>query len=344
MFLGSLFPSNYDVVIVGAGPAGCIAAKTLSRDYKTLLIDWSRIPRDKPCGGLLVEESIDFVKKLDISESVFSSPKTVNMKYLDWNNGLEKNQSRGFLNISRKEFDHWLLKMAKDNCRISSNTKFINFDENSESVNVLIEKDSRKRIIKTKYLIAADGALSFIRRRFANRDIRYYFAVQEWVKHSEMEDFVFILDNDVTDFYSWLISKGEYLVMGSAIQRNTNLNERFELLKKKLKEKMNIDVKHAKREGSIIARPSSINDIILGNDRVMLVGEAAGLISPSTGEGISFALRSGHACAKALNEDFSAASDKYKELCEQLVEEIKDKLKKANMLSSVERRREFMVA
>src|SRR3989338_8444796 len=342
MLFNNIFSKSYDVVIVGAGPGGCILAKTLSKDCKTLLIDWSRIPRDKPCGGLLVEESKEFAKKLNMPDDVLSSQKTVNMKYIDWDNNLEKTKKRDFFNVSRKDFDHWLLKMAKNSCKVSSNTKFIDFYENPENINVLVEKYSRKRIIKTKYLIGADGALSFIRRRLAHKDMRYYFAIQEWIKNPQLEDFVFILDNEVTDFYSWLISKGEYLIVGSAIQRQTNLNQRFETFKKKLKEKMNMEGRNVIREGSIIARPASINDIILCNEKIMLVGEAAGLISPSTGEGISFAMRSGEACAKAINESFDNASARYGELCEPLVEEIKDKIKKANILGIPEKRKEFM--
>jgi flavin-dependent dehydrogenase len=65
-----------------------------------------------------------------------------------------------------------------------------------------------------------------------------------------------------------------------------------------------------------------------------LVGEAAGLISPSTGEGISFALRSGEECARALNTNITDALQEYIRLCKPLVSEIVSKMGKAEGLSN----------
>ena len=56
------------------------------------------------------------------------------------------------------------------------------------------------------------------------------------------------------------------------------------------------------REGAFLLRPGSISSIITGNEYCALVGEAAGFISPSSAEGISFALKSAYHLASALNE------------------------------------------
>ena len=48
---------KYDLVIIGAGPAGCILCKELEQKKKILLIDGVKFPRNKPCGGILVKES-----------------------------------------------------------------------------------------------------------------------------------------------------------------------------------------------------------------------------------------------------------------------------------------------
>jgi flavin-dependent dehydrogenase len=68
----------------------------------------------------------------------------------------------------------------------------------------------------------------------------------------------------------------------------------------------------------------------------------AGLISPSSGDGISFALTSGYNCALALNEDFSGAASRYRHLCNPLVKEIKDKIRKSEIISDPARRGEFL--
>ncbi|MEM5798986.1 MAG: colicin M resistance protein CbrA, partial [Candidatus Aenigmatarchaeota archaeon] len=81
-------------------------------------------------------------------------------------------------------------------------------------------------------------------------------------------------------------------------------------------------------------RPQSSLDCTLGKGRVLLVGEAAGLVSPASGEGISFALRSGYNCAKALNANFKNGLIEYKKLCQNLLDEIETKIKRAKILSN----------
>lgn len=55
---GNLHQNEYDVAIVGAGPAGCAAAFTAAtKDLRVCLIDKSELPRDKLCGGLVTERS-----------------------------------------------------------------------------------------------------------------------------------------------------------------------------------------------------------------------------------------------------------------------------------------------
>jgi len=68
---------NYDVVVVGAGPSGSTAAKTLAEHgVNVLLIDKERFPRDKPCGGGLPLRTLSrfpYIEKLHAIESYSSS-------------------------------------------------------------------------------------------------------------------------------------------------------------------------------------------------------------------------------------------------------------------------------
>lgn len=76
--------------------------------------------------------------------------------------------------------------------------------------------------------------------------------------------------------------------------------------------------------------------IFLGKDNVFLIGEAAGLISPSTAEGISFALRSGKYCAETFNKGNNL--NYYKKMCEVLKKEIQEKYTKLKILQAPEKR------
>src|SRR3989344_2518431 len=96
---------GYDVVVVGAGPAGCMAAYNFGGDFSILLNDSKRLPREKPCGGVLVSEAKDFLDRFSVPASVFVYPKELDITYLNLNNGSESTARKAFLNVDRRRFD-----------------------------------------------------------------------------------------------------------------------------------------------------------------------------------------------------------------------------------------------
>jgi geranylgeranyl diphosphate/geranylgeranyl-bacteriochlorophyllide a reductase len=334
----SQLASSYDVVIVGAGPAGCFAAKTLSDDHKTLVIDRNVFPRSKPCGGMLVPESMDVLKQFHPPETIFTHPKKLSLSYLDWDNNLESSTSRGFFNVSRERFDYWVFQMMRDSpARHITETKLIDVVSKKGGVELTIKQDA-KRTIKAKYLIAADGHDSFIRQKIAKNGVTKYLAIQEAVEKNPDNYATFIYDNSITDFYSWIIPKRSFTLVGSAIPLGSY--SRFELFKRKLFDKLGFSTT-GRVEAAMILRPKGLDEVCLGEGNVLIAGEAAGLISPSTGEGISYAVKSGLNAAIAINNNSSDALGEYKKLCAPLMDEISKKNVKASILSSPEKRKQF---
>ncbi|MCK4592349.1 FAD-dependent monooxygenase [Candidatus Parcubacteria bacterium] len=334
--------NEYDIIIVGAGPAGCCVAKFLSNEYNILMIDRSRLPRDRSCGGLMVEEAQDFIKDWKLPKSVFSYPKYLDLKMIDWNNDLEIDIKKKLWNVSRKDFDYWLLKKSQNDVQFSFETKFLQFEKKRKNIEILLEINNKRKVIKTKYLIGANGPFSNIRNSLVKKPMRHYVAAQYWLKHKNIYNSAyFIYDNEITDFYSWIIQKKDNLILGSALEKDSNIKNKMRILRNKFKKKFNITGNVFKKEFAILSRPENKKDIFLGNDKIFLVGESAGFISPSTGEGISFAMRSGYNCAKALNENFEKPFSLYKEFSENLINEIKRKIDKSNALSDPEKRVEM---
>jgi len=317
---------EYDIVIIGTGPAGCITAYYLSKKYKTLLLDRSDFPRDKPCGGLLIEESREFLKELKIPSYVFSRPKYLGVKYIDWDNNIEISQKRKIENISRKKFDYWLLKLCRKNINFSPKTTFLRYRKEKGGLKVFIKKNGKESTINTKYLVLATGSSLLIRRIFTDKKINYYLVIQWWLRtNKKVKDFILIYDNKITDSYSYLIQKGDYLIAGTGLIPGDTEGKMKDFIEK-LKKRLNISGKIIKKEAAIVLNPRSVKNILLGDGNIILVGEAAGFISTNASEGISFALRSGYNCAKALNKSFKSASKKYRSLCKPLIKEIKDKI------------------
>jgi len=335
---------RYDVVIVGAGPSGASTAGYLSNALSTLIIDRNSLPRDKPCGGILKEDALDFLRGFDIPDEVFLEPKKIDLKYLDWDNGAELKQNRYLLNVSRLKFDEWLISLIGDYVAYSARTELIDFVERGDHIDVTIEKNNIIKEIKCNYLVGATGASSFVRKRLIKKvPPNNYIAVQEWIKNVDgINEFLYILDREITDFYSWVIPKGNLLLIGSAFPTGDNAyKKRFELLKKKMEEKLEISGPVYKKEAALLIKPRTVRDICLGNHNTLLVGEEAGLISPTTAEGISFALKSGYNCAKAINK-MGTVLEAYKDSSNDLIEDIKNKLKKADVLFNPEKRPDLL--
>ena len=82
---------RYDTIVVGAGPAGIMAALHAAERGNVLVIDASSLPRDKSCGGMLHELSLEALAPYgDVPESIVVRPRTVHFRYVDWDRGIRK--------------------------------------------------------------------------------------------------------------------------------------------------------------------------------------------------------------------------------------------------------------
>lgn len=333
---------GFDVVIVGAGAAGCTVAANLSDNLKVLIVDSKDFPRKKACSGILVTEGIDFFQN-NLDKSVLMQPNPLDIQYFDWNNSTQKVSKKGFFNTDRFALDNFLFDpvRSKKNVSFIKNTNFVEFTTTADKLYkvVMLESNGLVKPVITKYLVGCDGALSNVRRKIDFKNIKFYIGMQEFIKSDiPLDKAYFIFDDEITDFYAWVIPKKPFVEIGALLDPRDS-KEKFLLFKKKVNEKFKISGDGIVNS-AIALRPSSINDICLGKDSVLLCGEAAGLISPSSAEGISYALRSGRNCAYAINSGKGPLKE-YSRLSKDILDRLATKFEKSKFISDKNKRKKL---
>lgn len=315
----------YDIVIVGAGPAGSTLARLIGHKYKVLLIDKRDLENENPqnhtnkcCGGLLAPDAQKMIAKLGlgIPKDVLVDPQLFAVRTIDLTNNLERLYQRYYYNMDREKFDRWLVSLLPGGVDKKFNALFKNFTEIPGGYVIRYMFNGQEISAKTRVIIGADGAFSKIRNSI-RKNINMpetYIAIQEWFEcSSQMPYFTAIFDEEVSDFYSWIIPKENHLLLGAALRPRENTWEKYDHLKTKLTQ-MGFNFKNKiKTEGAYIYRPKKISQFYVGRDEIALVGEAAGAISPSSAEGISYALESALYLAQSLEVGIEGFLDRYKQ-------------------------------
>ncbi len=296
---------TYNVAIVGSGPAGASAAYVLaSQGVRTVVIEKERLPRYKVCGGGVVRRALDALP-VDIRQIIEREFPSVKIGFLDADLYFSPSRSRSIVAmIMRDKFDHLLVRAAQErSAEIIPECKVEEVSWRRDAV----ELTTSKGTIAAQFVIAADGAASVIARRAGWKDHRVLAPALEYeiTVPPELQD---ILSQAMRfDFgfvprgYGWVFPKREHLSIGiGALSPRGGPLGLKRMLEQYLKF-LGIDqMSRMERHGyviPVIPRPGP-----LVRNRVVLVGDAAGLADPVTGEGITHAIVSGQAAAKAIIE------------------------------------------
>lgn len=329
---------EYDVIVCGAGPSGSTAAKYLAENgLNVLLLDKSNFPRSKACGGGLCEHISQFkyiLEKLtendcdnDLLESIctqgviFSPTLKFKTEYIS-DNPL-------FYNIRREKFDHELVKFAVNagaKFRELSEVKEISIEPNKGAV-----KLANGEKISCKVIVGAggcfDSAAKYLRKKEGlpedwGRDLGFSVVEEFDVDEKFIRDKYGIENSSLIHLkhaelsgYGWVFAKNKLLNIGyigfkheiKKIDIKKEFNNYLELLKKT--EYLPSHIKSKKLRGAPIPYQGPMQKTY--SDRLVIIGDAAGFVSPLTGEGIHYAIDSGKIAAETIlkafeKDDFSA--------------------------------------
>jgi geranylgeranyl reductase family protein len=316
----------YDAIIVGAGPAGSSAAIYCSKvGLNTLLLDKSIFPRDKICGDALSGKSVKILEELDLLQDldklngaivnriIFGNPNHSECE-LHLNKSLNKRHiSHGFV-IPRKIFDNYLFNKASDVSEVESgfNVNDLIYDKNQ----VIGVKGKSASGEEKKYygniVLGADGPYSIVSRKsgYYNSDMNYT-AVGLRCYYENVDDLTDQIElhyvHETIPGYFWIFPAGNKkanigvgLLKSKAKKKKHNL---YQIMEQVIDSK---NFKHRFKNASALEKPKGWN-LPFGNTKrknhgngFLLLGDAAGLVDPFTGEGIGNAMESGKIAAEVI--------------------------------------------
>jgi flavin-dependent dehydrogenase len=305
----------YDFAIVGLGPAGATAARLLSSRYSVLALD--KKPAEsgsggftKPCGGLLAPAAQKALAAQGLSPppDIMAVPQLSSVEVIDLQSRLVRCYPRHYLNMDRDKFDRWLVSLIGNGAALEQGAVFTGAERENGGFTVAYRADGAEKRARARFLVGTDGAASAVRRGFFPRfRVTSYTAIQEWYALPAAPApaarlfYSCIFDSGLTSACAWSLPKNGAFILGGAFAPKHALAS-FRALKERLSASADFPVRGARTrvEACAALRPAPFRVCAGGGEAgegVFLAGEAAGLISPGSFEGISYALESGRRLA-----------------------------------------------
>jgi geranylgeranyl reductase family protein len=303
----------WDVAVVGAGPAGASAARAAARaGARVVLLEKSALPRYKTCGGGLIGLS-----RAELPEG-FDLPVRQRIDAITFTQQGRRMRTRRERSgellalVNRADFDHALAKAAVEaGARLVEGTAVAGVEQPESDGNaeaVLTLTDGTR--LRARAVVGADGSASRVGRhvgvRFRQVDLGLEAEIpvppqvaQEWVGR------VLIDWGPVRGSYGWVFPKGETLTVGVIAARGQG--EATRAYYREFVERLGLAGYPAAEDSGHLTRCRAA-DSPLFRGRVLVAGDAAGLLEPWTREGISYALRSGRLAGEAAAR-LAAAGD-----------------------------------
>ncbi len=302
--------SDFDVIVVGGGPAGTTAAISCSSlGLNVLLVERGNVDGHKPCGGVLPPISAEVISDAlgrKIPQRVMSSPSSLGLYYMPpsgkENGGTVRNYR--LLNVNRDLFDRWLREVAEEEgVQIWYETSFMGFKREEPIQVELAGKDGSPIRGTTRYLIGADGVHSRVRRQLYGTEHEILYVPQEHLEaDGDFEDcFYACFRGAVSPTYGYLIPKDDLFVVGAGFTKPLPdpFSACLDPFKEWLAEEFAFQQGAVKRR-EVWAIPYGF--VCKGVGDVILVGDAAGLCNSLSGEGVRHAIRSGEIAGASIRE------------------------------------------
>jgi geranylgeranyl reductase family protein len=289
---------QFDVVVVGAGPAGSAAALAARRGgASVLLLDRSDFPRDKPCGDGIAADALDVLSDLGVPDAAAGYPSVPRLRLVaPGGAAVARPLPRPAHTVPRRVFDARLVAAAvRAGAELRKHTVRAITDTGR---NVVVDDRFQAGV-----LIGADGAESVVRRLLGaapNPPGHLALAIRGYAPTSNTAEQVIVTTGDRWPAYAWEFPLGDgtanvgygEVLRGEPLSRAYLLGRLTDLLPGA--EPTGLRGHHL---------PLSTRRPAPARGRVLLAGDALSLINPFTGEGIFYAVLSGALAGAAAAAD-----------------------------------------
>ncbi|HLB11333.1 MAG TPA: NAD(P)/FAD-dependent oxidoreductase [Dehalococcoidia bacterium] len=303
----------YDVVIVGGGPAGAAAAHRCARmGLSTLVLEKERLPRDKVCSGWIMGVGGPVIASQfgDIPREALTTPPS-HKGYVCHVPGAGAEVIEGVSQISwRRDLDRWLVKKAQEQgAALWEEARLVELVEGAPCT-LKVVREGVTEDLEARFVVGADGAGSHVRKAvFPELEVSYSQAYQEWYAVDlplERGYGHLFLAPEIAPFYGAVHYKGEFMVLEIGA-RMGQVKEATQWMKEALAKECRFPV-----ETEVVGKGACIEPVLYSSlfsgafqparGNVLLVGDAAGVPMPVTGEGIGTAMLSALAAATAVGQ------------------------------------------
>lgn len=303
----------YDVLVIGAGPAGCTAAKTLAEQgLKVLLVEKFPLPRAKSCSGVLIRKSMELTRRYfgeSVPASVTCSPAENRGMIFTDDAGREIRFEQEGLNVWRSGFDGWLASAAAaSGACLRDATTVLSWSQEPNCVSITM-RGKNVSTEKARYVLNCEGVVGALKRKLTGSPRDYIITFQTFNEGSINLDphyFYAYLQPALSEYDAWFNVKDDMLVLGVSVRTMDSIVPCQKRFYEYMRVHHNLRIQREIRaEKWLMPHIKPGCALTLGQGRILFAGEVAGFLNPM-GEGISAGMESGYCAAQAILSRFES--------------------------------------